>query len=194
MTSGSDTSGGQQRRPFFPREVMASVARAAHITYDDLIGKNRSRSFVRARAVASKVMNERGVSMASIGRMMGGRDHTTIGNLLHNYDARYGADPIAQRVLAATLREWGDSTIRVVQPEPEPEVLPEPTLVTPKKVAEKRYYDFVSMRVGEVRAYKVSEPIEAERVRKAAHNRNAMTDFYFRTRTKDGHVHVIRIR
>ena len=50
MTSASDT------RPFFPNELLAFVARSGGITHADLVGRDKSRKVVRARAVAAIVM------------------------------------------------------------------------------------------------------------------------------------------
>lgn len=190
MTGTKTTSASNDnRRPFFPKELLAFVARSARIPYEELIGPQRRRHHVRARAVITQILIARGFSLKAIGRLIGGRDHSTISNLYHNYERHWGNDQMAQIMLDYAKHEFLDAAPpKQALPEPEPE--PE----KPKEVVQKRYYDFASLNVGEVRAYRAKTPIEAERVRKAAHNRNSMTDFYYRTHTKDGYVHVHRLR
>jgi len=58
--------------------LLRSVADAFDITCGELIGEGRSRKFVEARAVVVVVLRERGWSYPRIGKLIGGRDHSTV--------------------------------------------------------------------------------------------------------------------
>lgn len=64
------------------RRVLEEAAAAFEVTVDELLGRSRGRQIVAARAAAAWVLNREGWSQPMIGRLLGGRDHTTIGNLL----------------------------------------------------------------------------------------------------------------
>lgn len=179
-------------KPFFPKEVIAFVGKLAGLTFDDMVGTARKRYHVRARAVAVQVLAGRGLSLSAIGRLMK-RDHSTICNLYHHFKKYYADDELAQAMLNTAKREFLPQKPKKAKPAPPPE---EPSVPVRQIVVkqEKRFYDFSSIPVGEARAYWIGDQLDAQRVRKAAHNRNAMADVYYRTKTIGNHIHVIRIR
>ena len=62
-----------------PEHVMESVARAFNITHEELLSRDRSRKVALPRQVAMYLMREIGnSSLPVIGKMLGGRDHTTV--------------------------------------------------------------------------------------------------------------------
>lgn len=93
-------------RPFFPKELMAFVARSAKVSMDDLQGKTKTRHLHRARAVISIVMRERGLSYPYIGKLLH-RDHSTIVHAVDTFDERYGNDQAAQSMLDYARYEFG---------------------------------------------------------------------------------------
>lgn len=62
-------------------EIVAGVARFYVIRVDDMMGRDRSKRFVRARSVAMLILHRRGNTLAQIGRWFG-RDHTTVLHLV----------------------------------------------------------------------------------------------------------------
>lgn len=62
-------------------EVIDTVAEVCDISHGELIGSCRERKYVAARELCAAVLRARGNSYPQVGRMMNGRDHTTI---LHN--------------------------------------------------------------------------------------------------------------
>lgn len=75
------------------RDVVVAVAKAFGFTYAEITGPRRSTSLVCARAVAAKILQERGNSLPCIARYLGRTDHSTIHNLLSKYPARIAAHP-----------------------------------------------------------------------------------------------------
>lgn len=189
MTSASNDAAP---KPFFPKEVIAFVANKAKIPYEDVLGPLRKRVHVRARAVIIQVLAARGISLSAIGRLMN-RDHSSICNLYHKFDQYYADDELAQALLNTAKREF--LSPKVPKRETAPPPPPKPTEIKNIVVKQdKRSYDFASIGVGEVRAYRIDDPRDAERVRKAAHNRNAISNVYLRTKTVGEYLHVIRVR
>lgn len=186
MTSASDAL----PKPFFPKEVIAYVARMAKMPYEDVTGPLRKRVHVRVRAVVIQILAKRGLSLSAIGRLMN-RDHSSICNLYHRFDKYYADDELAQAMLNTAKREFlpQPKKAKAAPPPPPP---PEVKDIVVKE--DKRSYDFASIRVGEVRAYRIDDPRDAARVRKAAHNRNSASNAYLRTKTVGEYLHVIRVR
>lgn len=76
------------------RSIIRSVAVMYEITPSELVGKRRGRHFVCARIVASRLLRDLKwldgtprFSLPQIGRMIGGRDHSTICYHLDVFDA-----------------------------------------------------------------------------------------------------------
>lgn len=61
------------------RDIISEVGRAFDMSYDDVVRRTNARAVVRVRHFAMWVLKQRGrISMAQIGRVMGGRDHSTV--------------------------------------------------------------------------------------------------------------------
>ncbi len=61
-----------------PKDILKNVADFYGVKVEDLINKNRRREFVKPRQIAMYLMRtEIGSSFPSIGKWLGGRDHTT---------------------------------------------------------------------------------------------------------------------
>lgn len=75
---------GQQETALPPQRIMDAVANYYGVSHQVLTGKLRDKKTVLARQVAMYLLREQNhCGLADIGRMLGGRDHTTI---LHGYD------------------------------------------------------------------------------------------------------------
>lgn len=62
-----------------PKQIVATISRFFDIKTSDLLGQSRSRKFVKPRQVAMFLLREQlGMSLTSIGEVLGGRDHTTV--------------------------------------------------------------------------------------------------------------------
>lgn len=67
-----------------PAQIISTVANHFNLLESDLTGPSRSRQIVRARHIAMFLLREEtSLSLPQIGRMLGGRDHTTV---IHGYD------------------------------------------------------------------------------------------------------------
>lgn len=59
--------------------IIRETCRFFHVNEDDLIGKRRNKEIVKPRQIAMHLMyHELGLSYPDIGKIMGGKDHTTI--------------------------------------------------------------------------------------------------------------------
>lgn len=58
--------------------VLAAVAADADVTVAQLVGPSRRAPLVRARDRAAWILHRQGYSLSAVGRILGGRDHTTI--------------------------------------------------------------------------------------------------------------------
>ncbi|HOD04710.1 MAG TPA: chromosomal replication initiator protein DnaA [Anaerolineaceae bacterium] len=68
-----------QRRSLEPRQVVEIVASAFGVTFEQMIGRDRSRDVALPRQVAMYLLREAiNVSLPQIGEALGGRDHTTV--------------------------------------------------------------------------------------------------------------------
>lgn len=85
-----------QRRSRPATEIVASVARDFGVLPADLIGAGRERNLVEARAVVARLLKDRGFSTTQTGRYLGGRDHSTIVNLLGNFDIYARRNPLVE--------------------------------------------------------------------------------------------------
>jgi chromosomal replication initiator protein len=67
------------RRAISSEIIIKETCRFFHVNEDDLLGKRRNKEIVKPRQVAMHLMyHELGVSYPDIGKIMGGKDHTTI--------------------------------------------------------------------------------------------------------------------
>lgn len=70
---------GGMERPLGFAEIVESVARQLRIGADEILGQGRRASIVRARQIAMYICRRKlGLSYPELGRMFGGRDHTTV--------------------------------------------------------------------------------------------------------------------
>lgn len=70
-------------------EIIVAVASDYGLGKGDLVGRSRRFPVVRARQEAMwRLRTLRGLSLAQIGRMLGGRDHTTILHGVRRHEAR----------------------------------------------------------------------------------------------------------
>lgn len=67
---------------------------------DQITGTFRSAHVVDARAIFARLMVHRGLSRTQIGRMLGGRDHSTICNLVDTWEKRCAANPELETIFA----------------------------------------------------------------------------------------------
>jgi hypothetical protein len=73
------TSAISQMTPARVRAIQEEVAAQYGVTRDDLIGKSRCAKHVTPRQFAMwRIKQETPLSLPSIGRLFGGRDHTTV--------------------------------------------------------------------------------------------------------------------
>lgn len=91
-------------------DLIRKVAYDFNMTPAELIGGGNAATFVGARAVVIKILRQRGHSYPVIGRILGGRDHSTVINSYRNFDYYAKRDP---RVAEAYEMYSDDSHIRV---------------------------------------------------------------------------------
>ena len=95
-----------------PTDIISQVAKYFHLTFDDLVGKGRTKNVSLARQVAMYLSREMtSMSLVAIGEVFGGRDHTTV---MHAY-ARISGEmqqkqEIYNYVMELTLRLKQHST------------------------------------------------------------------------------------
>lgn len=97
-------------KPFFPLDVLTYVAAQAKLKLSDLQGRKKTSTLVRARAVAAKVLSDRGFSYAHIGRLMK-KHHTTIMYAVDTFSERYSKDTEARVIFLLTLNNFCDANM-----------------------------------------------------------------------------------
>lgn len=70
------------------KDTIANVLDRHGLTWPQLIARNNCMTHVNARAEVYALLRERGWSYPQIGRLVGGRDHTTIINSVQRFNAR----------------------------------------------------------------------------------------------------------
>ncbi|WEV52939.1 chromosomal replication initiator protein DnaA [Bifidobacterium sp. ESL0704] len=66
-----------------PTDIIGQVAKYFHLTFDDLVGRARTKNVALARQIAMYLAREMtSMSLVDIGEVFGGRDHTTV---MHAY-------------------------------------------------------------------------------------------------------------
>lgn len=73
-------------------ELMREIATEFNTTMSVLKSHQRNRDLIHARAVFVMVMRSRGMSYPQIGRLLGGRDHSTIINTIEKWDGYLASD------------------------------------------------------------------------------------------------------
>lgn len=86
----------QMRRPAF--EVIGLVCRRFGYSKEDVLGPRRHANLMGPRAVITRILKDRGHSYPMIGRMLGGRDHSTIMHCLDNFDVYARRDERVQPI------------------------------------------------------------------------------------------------
>lgn len=157
--------------PFFPADLVAFVARSARISLDDIRGTSKAAIYVRARAVAAKVLRERGLSYTQIAKHLR-KDHTTIMYAMDTFDERFAHDPVAQEMLDYARYEFLDEV--------------------PKPYINK--YSLRELEVGGTKVFAAPTSAEERRLRKAASNMNDRTDMRFKANKSGGDIRITRIR
>ena len=67
------------RRAITPDLIIKETCRFYRVSEDDLLGRRRNKEIVRPRQIVMHLLyNELGISYPDIGKIMGGKDHTTI--------------------------------------------------------------------------------------------------------------------
>jgi hypothetical protein len=73
--------------------IVRRTAFACNMAYEDVVGRRRHRPYVLARVIAAKILREQTYeggkvrySLPQIGRMLGGRDHSSICYLLSMFE------------------------------------------------------------------------------------------------------------
>ena len=88
----------QAPAPIDPNHVIAAVAAHHHLPATALAGSARDRLTSRARHIAIYLLRESGsLSLAEIGRLLGGRDHSSIGHAYRKMQKSYAEDLPLQR-------------------------------------------------------------------------------------------------
>ena len=59
-------------------DEIEAIAKEHRFTLEDILGKNRFGPLVKVRRKCVVMLREKGYSTTEIGRIMGGRDHSTI--------------------------------------------------------------------------------------------------------------------
>ena len=66
-----------------PTDIISQVAQYFHLTFDDLVGRTRTKNVAMARQISMYLTREMtSMSLVDIGQVFGGRDHTTV---MHAY-------------------------------------------------------------------------------------------------------------
>jgi chromosomal replication initiator protein len=92
--------GPSRRRATPVEEIQQRVATAFGISRAELVGSSRAAAPLRARQVAILLTREAsGLSLPEIGRLYGGRDHSTVLNALRRIEIGIAEDPrLAEKV------------------------------------------------------------------------------------------------
>ncbi len=119
------------------REIVAAVARETGVSVERIVGRERSRAAVNARWMAiAMVADATKWSTPRIGKVLGGRDHTTILHALRRMGISYRSDDplgIGGRSVQAALADrrakvermqgWTPEALRNVRETPAPSVV-----------------------------------------------------------------------
>jgi hypothetical protein len=94
--------------------IVSSVAAEFELTHEELVSRRRSQTFINARAVATRLLRDQQwnagtprFSTTQIGRMLGGRDHSTVCHSLAHFEMYCQVDP-AVREIYDSLRDDGE--------------------------------------------------------------------------------------
>ena len=110
----ADLVPAEVRRPMQPEEIIDLVAR--HLKVDPVIirGKSRGGKIVSARQMAMYLLREElGVSLAEIGRLLGGRDHSTVLHACNRVTDNLEKNDRVRRDLAAIRESLRTKSVRI---------------------------------------------------------------------------------
>ena len=94
----ADTLAGSRRRSAFPDAVVEAVASYFQIDVESLKGPRGKREVARARQVAMHLIREEtGIGPTAIGRILGGKDHSTVIKNCSKIAAQLDTDPHLRR-------------------------------------------------------------------------------------------------
>jgi len=85
--------------PFTSEDLVLLVARVFDKLPSEIKGRGRSQALVKPRRVIAKILRQRGWSYPRIGDVLGGRDHSTAINLLHNFEYHYSRSERMQEAM-----------------------------------------------------------------------------------------------
>lgn len=85
-----------RRHPSF--ELIEKVAADFGVTVGDIKGQTRRAIVVTARRVICKILRDRGISLPVIGKLLGGRDHSTIMHAVSQFDNQADTDIVMMDV------------------------------------------------------------------------------------------------
>ena len=94
--------GGIETAPVTPIEIITSIAKAFHLTAEDITGRRRMANIVHVRNLCAYVLHDRGNKYTDVGRKLGGRDHSTIIYAIEQFKIR--ARPIDWEIAARHRR------------------------------------------------------------------------------------------
>lgn len=97
----------------YARDVLTYVANAAGVKVTDLTGPCRRRPYTYYRFVAVWAIRQlcQHMSYPAIGRLMGGRDHTSIFHADHRAEEEMAKQPELQKIAMDTLGHFAASEI-----------------------------------------------------------------------------------
>lgn len=95
------------------RQVVDFIAERHGLTFQQMIGKQRVTSVARPRQIAMYVMREvcPHLSLPTIGRILGGRDHTTILHGVQRIEALIHTQEDVLREVLAALRHFDNEAL-----------------------------------------------------------------------------------
>ena len=94
-----------------PTDIISQVAKYFHLTFDDIVGRTRTKNIALARQIAMYLAREMtSMSLVDIGEVFGGRDHTTV---MHAY-TRISNEMQEKREIYNYVMEL---TVRLKQPQ-----------------------------------------------------------------------------
>jgi chromosomal replication initiator protein len=97
-----------------PRDLIAQVAAVFDLTPADLTGPSRIRQVAEARQATAWVLRRAiaAISLQEVGRLLGGRDHTTIIHALAQVERRMADDPYLAAQLYSLLPQTPLTSVR----------------------------------------------------------------------------------
>ena len=105
----NDITPEQNRASIEPRRILDEVAEYYSLSVDDLVARNRKRAVSVPRQVAMYLLiHELGLPPTQVGRLLGGRDHSTVihgagkinGEMNEDNDLRHDVQAIKESIFA----------------------------------------------------------------------------------------------